>query len=230
MIINFKDKSIKIMFVILLLFGILLGAYEEFWKQGAKKVVNQNITMNQSNEVYVEVIWDASGSMWGREVGVEKIIKSKEVLKYVSNQIPENINIGLRIFGARRVGDLKDSFLALPFSDNNNKEMLNFITNVKPLGKSPIAYSLEEANKDLSKMPGNKYVLLVTDGIDNGEIPADKVLSELKNNDIILHIIHIGNINDQQLKNKLKEMSEKTGGRYFTYYEEDEVIATFSQK
>lgn len=227
-----NDNSIKILVLCLLILGIFLGAYEGIWKQGAKKVTNYNVklTNEMDNNVYLEVIWDASGSMWGRDLGVEKIVKSREVLNTFTNEIPKKVNIGLRIFGARRIGDLKDSFLAIPFQKESRNKISNFITNVKPLGKSPIAYSLREARKDLAKYEGERYILLISDGIDNGQIPHEDIIQELVKSNIILHIVHIGEPDNKDLKNKLKKMAEKTGGKYFTYNEHKEVIPTFKQE
>lgn len=223
------DRSVRILLLLLLILGIFLGIYEGIWEQGARKVVNPDILLPAGNEIYLEVIWDASGSMWGREYGVEKIIRSKEVLKTFTSEIPERVNLGLRIFGSRRVDDLKDSFLAIPFQEEDREGILNFITNVKPLGKSPIAYSLREAKDDLKKVRGKKFILLVSDGIDNGNLPTAEVIREIKDNDIILHVVHIGDLNDRELKLKLKEMAESTGGRYFTYQDYNKVIPTLKQ-
>ncbi|HHU93009.1 MAG TPA: VWA domain-containing protein [Halanaerobiaceae bacterium] len=226
-----KFDSIKIVLVCLLVLGFFLGAYEGIWRQGALKVANYNVDLVEEEPAfYLEVIWDASGSMWGRDYGVEKIIKSKEVLKTFTDELPENVNIALRIFGARRVGDLEDSFLAIPFDNENREDMVNFITNVKPLGKSPIGYSLIEACKDLQGIKGKKYILLISDGIDNGEIPPDKVIEEVIQNEIILHVVHIGEPENPGVKEGLKEMAEKTGGLYFTYNNHEKVIATFRQE
>ncbi len=224
------DSSVKIFLVVLLLLGIFLGTYEGIWERGAKKVTNDKLSTQQKEPgIYVEVIWDASGSMWGREFGVEKILRSKEVLKTFSSKVPEQINLGLRIFGARKPGDLNDSFLAVPFQEKNRDEILNFVANVKPLGKSPIGYSIKEAVKDLNIVEAKKYILLVSDGIDNGDIPSSEVIQDLKNREIVLHIIHVGDLEDEELKAELKEMANFTGGDYFTYNEHDKVIPTFSQ-
>lgn len=224
-----KDNSIKILLICLIILGAFLGAYEGLWKQGAKKVSNYDVDIPvNSNEVYLEVIWDASGSMWGRDYGVEKIIRSREVLKTFADEIPEKVNLGLRIFGARRVGDLKDSFLAIPLEENNRENIINFITNVKPLGKSPIAYSLKEAKNDLNEVNGKKFILLISDGIENGEIPGEQVINELINSNVTLHVVHIGEPEDKNISDKLKDMAEKTGGQYFTYDNHENVIATFS--
>lgn len=224
------DRSIKIFLLCLIILGVFLGIYEGIWEQGAKKVAKIQPTMQtEPDDIYLEVIWDASGSMWGREYGVEKIIRSKEVLKNLVNEIPGQVNMGLRIFGARKVGDLQDSFLALPLNEENNEDILNFIANVKPLGKSPIGYSLSQALNDLKTVRGKKFILLVSDGIDNGDIPPEKVLEDLKENGIALHVVHIGEMEDKNLKARLRYLASSTGGCYFTYNDKEQVIATLKQ-
>ena len=78
-----RDKSVHYLLLFLIVMGIFLGVYEGIWKEGAKKTANTNVNIadDQSETIYLEVIWDASGSMWGRDYGVEKILRSKEVLK-----------------------------------------------------------------------------------------------------------------------------------------------------
>ena len=225
-----RIKPLNLLLLALLILGFLLGAYEGFWKQGAKKVTNSAEQLEQNGgEIYLQVIWDASGSMWGREQGIEKILKSKDVLKNFAAQIPQEVNLALRIFGARKVGDLKDSFLAVPFNNGERAGLINFITNVNPLGKSPIGYSLKEAKNDLAVLNGQKHILLISDGIDNGELPTAEIVQELVDRQIVLHIIHIGDLKNKPLKEKLQEMAEKTGGSYLTYDDHNRIIPTFQQ-
>ncbi|MFW6377337.1 MAG: vWA domain-containing protein [bacterium] len=224
-----KDNSIKILLISILILGLFLGAYEGLWEQGAKKVVNYNIDLTDTQEdIFIMLIWDASESMWEDNYGVEKIVQSKDVLKTFVNDIPEEINIGLRIYGARRVDDLKDSFLATPINNANRESMLNFIANVKPTGKASLAYSLDESRKDLKSVQGKKFLILVSDGIDNGEIPTEDVIDNIIKDDIILHVVQIGDSN-KEIKDKLKDMATKTGGSYFTYNQQEEIIKTFKQ-
>ncbi len=217
----------KYIFVGLLLLGLMLGAYEGIYKQGIKRVTNEQIYNEE--EVYLELIWDASGSMWGREEGIEKILRSKDILKTITEKAPDDINIGLRIFGARKTGDINDSFLAVPVEKDNKKIIENFIANVRPLGKSPIGFSLQKAKEDLLNLPGKKFIILISDCIDNGHIPPESVIDDLKKGGISLHIVYIGDLADVELKNKLKEVAESTGGGFFNYKQDKEVVSVLNQ-
>lgn len=228
-----KNKSLHFLLLGFLVLGLMLGSYQGVWKQGAKKVITSKISpknkIEEAKDIYLEVIWDASGSMWGKECGVEKIIRSKDVLKSLTQNIPASINIGLRIFGARRVGDLKDSFLAVPFKEKNRADIINFITNVKPLGKSPIGYSLSEAEKDLKTAEGKKCILLVSDGIANGNLPPGDVVNSLVQNNIILHVVYVGDSNNKDLKTRLKKIAKMTGGNYFIYKNSGQIVSVFNR-
>ena len=81
----------------------------------------------------------------------------------------------------------------------------------------------------MKDVQGARYIILISDGIDNGEIPPEDVIDELINENIVLHIVHIGEPEDQDIKGKLKNMAEQTGGKYFTYTDHENVIATFLQ-
>jgi Ca-activated chloride channel family protein len=225
-----KYKKLKITFLILLVIGLLLGSYDnshqEKWKKGIKKVSTEDTNLN--NSIYMEVIWDTSGSMWGKEEGIAKFIRSKNILNNLATEIPDELSVGLRIFGARRVADLQDSFMALPFS-KNKKDIFNYIKNVKPLGKSPIGYSLRKAQNDLIDKKGIKKILLISDGLNNDDIALLKIAGQLKRENITLYIIHIGNLKDDNLQKKLVEVSEITGGKYFSYNNYNKIIPTLNQ-
>ena len=218
----------KYLLLSLLILGLMLGAYEGIYKQGVKKVVNDRIFKN--DEVYLEIIWDASGSMWGREAGIEKILRSKKILKTITNKAPADINIGLRIFGARKTGDINDSFLAVPIGKKNKEVIQNFITNIRPLGKSPIGLSLQKAKNDLKDLKGEKCIILVSDGIDNGKIPPGNIIEHLKEDQIALYIVHIGDLNNNELQQKLKTIAESTDGKYFNYKQNKEVVSVIKQQ
>ncbi|MEJ6950581.1 vWA domain-containing protein [Natronospora cellulosivora (SeqCode)] len=224
-----QDNSIKILLVCLIILGVFLGAYEGLWRQGAKKVLNyETVFSTHQNDIYLVLIWDASESMWEKDFGVEKILQSKEVLMTFVDEMPDDINIALRIFGARRTDDLKDSFLAVPLQDSSRENMINFITNVRPLGKSSIAHSLNEARMDLHDVQGDKYMILISDGIDYGDIPTKDVINKLIEDEIVLHVVHIGDSNED-IQNELKGMVEKTGGDYFSYNEQEKVVKTIAR-
>ncbi|PRX34883.1 Ca-activated chloride channel family protein [Orenia metallireducens] len=180
----------------------------------------------QNNKINIEIVWDASGSMWGKIEKVNKISQSKQIIRRVIKDIPENINLGLRVFGNKGSID-KASLLIVPLSENNKEITLKAIDQIKPSGKSPIGINLLLAGKDLISLPGEKHILLVTDGKDTGDIMPNKIVSELRKKGIKTHIIQVGEITHiSQLQ--LQELAKLGDGKYFTYFEEEEVVPTMN--
>ena len=53
-------------------------------------------------------ILDASGSMWGKVEGKEKIVVAREVMANLINELPEGTQVGLEAYGHRAKGDCND--------------------------------------------------------------------------------------------------------------------------
>ncbi|MFW5998290.1 MAG: vWA domain-containing protein [Halanaerobiaceae bacterium] len=236
-----KIKSFHILLLFLLVLGFFLGSHEEIYRQGAKKVTTYETGIeNRETETYLEIIWDASGSMWGKNNDTRKITQAKEVLDYINSNLPDNIYTGLRIFGARRISDEKDSFLAVPFEKNNNNKIKNYIKNIKPLGRSPIELSLKKAGKDLENFSGERHILLISDGISNQEISEQEVIDKLNESDIKFHVFHLGeydndskvdeeDMEDINVSGNLITIADHTNGNYFSENNNTaEVVKTFS--
>ncbi|WP_018248485.1 vWA domain-containing protein [Orenia marismortui] len=188
--------------------------------------VNSNQNPLEYNRINVEIIWDLSGSMWGEIEEKNKINTSKKILNRIINDFPKEINIGLRVFGSKE-SNREGSYLAIPIKTNTKKDILNFIDQVKPLGKSPIALNLSYAGEDLKYLQGKKHILLITDGKDTGNIMPSKVINRLSKLGIKTHIIQVGKI-DKYNQLKLKELSKLGNGKYFTYFEEEEIVPTIN--
>ncbi|WP_133957220.1 vWA domain-containing protein, partial [Aminivibrio pyruvatiphilus] len=132
---------------------------------------------------HIELILDASGSMWAKLGSSTRIEVAKDALGKIIDDLSERkgIAVGLRVYG-HRTNDCKDSKLEIPIGPLDGKKMKDFIGKIKPKGKTPIAYSLQEAAKDFQKdFTGSKVIILVTDGLEScGGDPcaAAKALAE----------------------------------------------------
>ena len=187
------------------------------------KVNKQNFSRTEKN--ILEIIWDISGSMWGQLDNKNKITISKKILTRICTELPSNVYLGLRVFG--KVDSKNNSFLVIKPAPNNKQELLNYLADITPAGKSPLGISLLLAQSDLEKFSGKKNILVVTDGKDTGEIMPSKIIKKLAKNKIRTHILHVGKLNRiNQLK--LKSLAELGNGKYFTYFEEKQVIATIN--
>ena len=144
-------------------------------------------------------VLDASGSMqaaWEGQVSrmdAAKNILSKLVDSLRSNQ---NLELALRVYGhryPRQSNNCQDSFLEVPFGVKNHNTIINKIKDIKPLGTTPITYSLLQAAKDFPQNPGYRnIIILITDGIEScGGDPCQTSL-ELQKKNIFLRPFVIG--------------------------------------
>ena len=123
-----------------------------------------------AEEAHVELILDASGSMFNRlSDGRYRITAAKEALGDFVRALPSSdLNVGLRVYGAKlqseAPGACRDSELVVPIPGVDRDRLLERVLGTQARGKTPIAYSLLEASRDLPSSPGNCLVILVTDG------------------------------------------------------------------
>ncbi|GAB6098412.1 hypothetical protein JCM16358_02910 [Halanaerocella petrolearia] len=188
------------------------------------KVIKPQLPIQQQDNV--EIIWDVSGSMWAKVDNSNKLSISRKVIKTIVNQLPHKVKLGIRVFGSK-IDKNNQSVLAIPLGRNNHKELLGLVNQVIPAGKSPIGLNLLQAKEDLISLEGTKHIILVTDGRDTGKIMPSQVINKLSRNQIKTHIIHVGRI-DKIEQLKLKSLARLGHGRYFTYFESQEVIPTIN--
>ena len=115
---------------ILNLFIILLGAFS---------LSAQAATANFPE---VMIILDGSGSMWGQAGGESKIAAAKKVLKELLPSLPEEVRIGLTVYGHRQKGQCDDIEIIIPAVSNDRQLLLDKVQGISPKGKTPIADSM----------------------------------------------------------------------------------------
>jgi Ca-activated chloride channel family protein len=115
------------------------------------------------------LVLDSSGSM--KEPagdGGTKIAAAKTALTRVVGRLPESANVGLRVYGATvfkrsQPGACTDTQLVVPIGTGNRGALKTAVARYKPYGETPIAYSLQQAAKDLGS-EGQRTIVLVSDG------------------------------------------------------------------
>lgn len=113
---------------------------------------------------------DASQSMgtaWGKH---SKISIAKSVLREVVDSLRsvENVQLALRVYGHQKhytYNDCKDTRLEVGFRHNSHILIDAKLTEIKPNGITPIAYSLEKVEGDFPSDPDSRnIVIIITDG------------------------------------------------------------------
>ncbi len=154
------------------------------------------------------LIFDASGSM---TAPFEKSSRFTEAKKMAIKMIDSfktfsNVELALRVYGHQSTvdkKDCKDSRLEVPFSVNNHSLMKKRINTLVPKGWTPIAYSLQESEKDFpSEKNVRNLIIIITDGLEECTGDPCAISKALQSKGIFLKpfIIGLGSTEEFRLK------------------------------
>jgi len=185
----------------------------------------------EAGEKSIELILDASGSMWGRlKNGELKIDAAKRAVETLVNKLPDNIWLSFRAYGhqsPRENHDCKDTALLVDFSplSSNRTQVVSEAKKLNPKGYTPITYVLELASKDFNTdLPGNRIIILVSDGKETCQGDPCALAASLAESgaNIVVHTVGFGV--DSATKGQLECIAGATGGRYFSAQNTAELI------
>ncbi|MCK4676991.1 MAG: hypothetical protein KAT48_02555, partial [Bacteroidales bacterium] len=100
-------------------------------------------------------VFDASQSMYGRWQSDIKIKIARELLSNILDSLVniENLEMALRVYGHQKnypPQDCDDTRLEVGFGANNATKIKHVLNTLTPKGTTPIAYSLQQAEKDFT--------------------------------------------------------------------------------
>ena len=172
------------------------------------------------NERAVEIVVDASRSMWGQIDGKAKMTVAKEILHDASIWLPDDLNLALRAYGSTtrsRDNNCTDSALLVPFGMKSRALIREAIAGLKPLGQTPIAYALNEAAGDFAALESERILVLVTDGIESCGGDPVAAARDLREQGIMIHLIGFG-LNDgaDEEASSLQAIADASGGYFLT--------------
>ncbi len=161
----------------------------------------------------VLIILDTSSSMDEAFETSTKIVAAKQVLTDVVSELPEGIDVGLRIFGG-----CEFSRLLLPVGPLDRAALHAQIQAIETGGPTPIAYTLQQAEGDFSNPADSKLVLLVSDGMETCHGNPVSAARELVASWPSLHIDVVGfNVAGQSSAvDQLRQIAETTQGTYYS--------------
>lgn len=184
-------------------------------------------------QLNVEVILDASGSMGSVIKGKTMMDIAKESINELAASLPEGANIALRVYGHKGTGEEKDKELSCS-SNELIYEMKSYdqnllkqaLSGVKPAGWTPLANAIELAKNDLSQFhseSNTNIIYLVSDGIETcGGNPVAKA-KELAESDIQPIVNVIGFDVDSEGQQQLMDVAEAAKGIYENARNEEEL-------
>lgn len=181
----------------------------------------------------VEIIMDASNSMWGQIGGVAKIAIAREVLTRTIGELPDTMNVGLRVYGHRfALNDAKacaDTELLVPIGPVDKTKLIDTVNAIQLKGKTPLVHSVLEAVKDFENIP-NGSIVLVTDGIEScgGDIASIAPAIKAAGLELRVHIVGF-DIKEKEARAELESIAASTGGRYIDARNADELRGALGQ-
>ena len=153
-------------------------------------------TQGQSpeNQAPIIFIYDASGSMWGQMQGETKMEIAANALSSTIDNLSEQQKIGFVAYGHRKEGDCKDVEFMVDASTGTKKEVITAVKGIKPLGKTPLAYSAALVIDQLRAAKQKATIILITDGIESCDGNICEIIQAAKDEgiDFKLHIIGFG--------------------------------------
>jgi len=171
----------------------------------------------------IELIVDASGSMRETKKRIDgklKIDLARDVLTDLVNDLPEEAEVALRVYGHRiregKKGDCEDTQLLIPFGKSDKADLLKQIQGIKALGTTPLAYSVAQAAKDFGEGSGEKVIVLVTDGEEECDGKLQEVVTDLRRQGMNLRFNVVGfALGDETVKEDLRGAASAGGGYFF---------------
>jgi Mg-chelatase subunit ChlD len=166
------------------------------------------------------IILDSSSSMGDRFEDSIKMEVAKEVLKEFVTDLPDGIRVGLRIFGG-----CEYSQLVRPIELLNRDALQAQIHSIETGGKTPIAYTLEQAKGDFADVPGTKLILLVSDGMETcGGDPAASARDLLNSGyDLRINVVGFDIGETPGAREQLIEIASVTNGTYYDAQSSEEL-------
>ncbi len=184
---------------------------------------------------YIEYILDASGSMLQNMQGKTRLQIAQEVLTTRLNALPDNAQVGLRVYGhripyqGREAESCQDIELAVPIQANGAQSIIDWLPNMQALGMTPMSESIQQAVNDFTFEPDRKnFIVLISDGEETcGDEPATVVqyLKEI-GIDFAIHVIGL-DVNPQTAA-QLKAISDAAGGVYYDARSEEDLDAALN--
>ncbi len=165
----------------------------------------------------LEIILDLSGSMKLPLGTSTRIATARRVLRDVVAKIPDDFNVGLRVYGhrygSRQKETCTDSELVVPIEKLNRQRLLSAIDAKQPRGETPLVYSVLQTAADL-KTAGGGSVILITDGEESwhGDPVAAARALKASGVDITLQILGF-TLTGQQVEKDLSQFAAAAGGR-----------------
>ncbi|KQV73968.1 hypothetical protein ASC61_02515 [Aeromicrobium sp. Root344] len=176
------------------------------------------------------LLLDSSGSMKESSGGTTKIAAAKAALEDVVSQLPDNAQVGVRVFGAKVFsakdkGACTDTQNVVPVGPVDRQGISKAIAGYKPYGETPIGNALKGAAKDLGA-EGKRTIVLLSDGEPTCAPDPCKVAKNLRSQGIDLKINVVGLDVSGKARSALQCIARAGGGTYYGVNDPDDLASS----
>lgn len=172
------------------------------------------------------VIMDSSGSMAARVQGETRMAIAKKAATAFLNGLKQDINLALMIYGHKGSNKKKDKKIScegietiIELQKINPPQVGAVINNLRPVGYTPLATSLHQADSILTDYPADKFrniVILISDGKET--CGGDPVSRAQQLNDSVSHgIINVIGLDvGGEVEKQLHSIAAAGKGKYYS--------------
>lgn len=175
------------------------------------------------------LVLDSSGSMAEKTPdGTPRIDAAKDALRQVIDNLPEEQEVGLRVYGAEVFsqndpGACTDSQLIVEPGTDNRDQLTSALDGYEPYGETPIGHALQEAGKDIGS-EGPRTIVLVSDGEPTCAPDPCQVAKQLSEDGIDVRIDVVGLNVSGKARDKLKCIADSGHGTYYDASDTDDLV------
>nr|WP_280953332.1 VWA domain-containing protein [Virgibacillus natechei] len=187
----------------------------------------------------VEVILDASGSMANYAGDQTRMQLAKESINSFLDNLPEEANVSLRIYGHKGTSENSDKELSCGsieqiygFDSYDESSFTDALNKFEPSGWTPLADALkqsEEALKDFDTENNTNLIYVVSDGIETCDGDPVQVAESLSSSNAQPIINIIGFQADADAQEQLQDMADVADGIYAMVNNQEELEEEFDR-
>ncbi len=212
------------------------GTQSTTLQSGTESAMIQGQVEHQGGPINILIIIDSSYSMKEKLAGgVEKMEAAKQVLQNALARIPSDVNLGLRVFGQGFMNDpyydCQQSALLVPIGKGNRRSIIERVRQLHPFGLTPLAYSLQQAERDFRGTEGTKHIILITDGAETCGGNPCAFVARLNQIGIKMRVDVVGLSmrRDKEGRDQLNCIATASGGKYYDANNAEELIDSVSR-
>ena len=167
----------------------------------------------------LEIVLDVSGSMKTKLGDSTRWQTALGVLKEVVATLPEDLNVGLRVYGHRypskSAQTCQDTELVVPIAKLDRQRIVDTAAALQPRGETPLVRSVLKTVDDL-KAAGGGSVILITDGEESCKGDAKAAARDIKRSGVNVTLNIVGfTLTGKATEAELGNFAGSTGGHYY---------------